>query len=81
MTAAPLPYAMQLKAAAEYISVSEKTLRRLVEQGRIPHIRHTAAEKVPGAKAGVWLFRTADLQAYIDQLAIEQHPAERVMHG
>lgn len=72
MTAAPIPYSMPLKDAARFIGRSETTLRRLAEQGEIPFARLTARERVPGAKAGTWLFRTADLQAFVDRLFEEQ---------
>jgi excisionase family DNA binding protein len=49
---------LRTKAASEYLGVSPWTLRRLVQEGKIP--------VVPLTEGSPWLIDVRDLDAYID---------------
>ncbi len=53
----PLEKPLRLESAAEFLNVSVKTLRRLIEAGKL------RAFKIGGR----WFIRASDIQAYIEQ--------------
>ena len=50
---------LRTKQAAEYLSCSDWTLRKLVRDGKIPHV-------LLGEESGAWRFDVRDLEALIE---------------
>ena len=44
-TTAPMPLALSVRDAARVLSISERTLRSLVKEGRVPFVRLGGSEK------------------------------------
>lgn len=58
---------MNLEEAGKYLNISSYTMRDLADTGTIP-----------GAKVGKgWIFRTKDLDAYLDDVIAKQTEARR----
>jgi excisionase family DNA binding protein len=58
----PGPRLLRLKPAAEYLSVSAWTLRRLVQEGQIPVVK--THENAP------WLVDVKDLDAWVERAKV-----------
>ena len=52
---------LNCRDAAEYLSISQDTLRQLVWNGKLPIVKHS---DLRGSK---WWFDIRDLDAYVDQ--------------
>ena len=55
---------LKTKDAAAYLAISPKALRRLIQQGEIPHIA------TANGSGGVWLCDTKDLDAWISRAKV-----------
>lgn len=61
MADSPARRALRLKAAAEYVSVSTRTIRTLIQRGELPIVRLCESDHAP------WLVDVKDLDSLVER--------------